>query len=318
MIKALSHWDLDGIASIINLWNAIKNKNNFEYKLTSYNNLEKNLNNLTKEKYQVLWVTDLNFSEEQIKKLTFKSKDSNIFYIDHHVYDYDIQDIIKDSKNIFTRINRKYCGSLNTFLFLSSLSKNKKSFWNDNKEKLVELNKLVNVYDLWQKENPLFFDKAIPLNDLFWEYGFEKFFKKFRNGYDLDDEDIETSENKKKERMEYLKDSYENFSVKNEDTKSLFVLNPNKKFTNDFTLYYPDYEFYVIHKDIENDMFNFSIRINRDNEFTISNLIMELKNRNIEVSAGGHDKSGGMSVHKNNIDEFMDAINNIFGEYINA
>lgn len=250
--------------------------------------------------------------------MTTLSKDINIYYIDHHVYEYDTQEIIKESSNVFSRLDRKYCGALNTFLFLSNLSKNKKTFWNENKEKLVELNKLVNIYDLWQKENPLFFDKAISLNDLFWEYGFEKFFKKFRDGYKLDDEDIEVSEKKKIERKDYLEDSYNNFSVKNEDTSSLFVLNPNKKFTNDFTLFYPDYQFYVIHKEIENDMFNFSVRINGSNKFKMSNIITELDNRGIEVSAGGHDKSGGISVHKDKIDEFMDTINNIFGDFINA
>ncbi len=309
MIKVLSHFDLDGIGCVINIWNAIKNKNNFEYKLTTYNYLDSSLNKLLTKNTDILWVTDLNFSEEQYENLTNISKSVNVFYIDHHLYQYEIK-----KSNIFNRIDKRYCGSVNTFFFLSSLSKNKKTFWEDNKEKLVELNKIINIYDLWQKDNPIFFEKAIPLNDLFWEYKFEKFFKKFSNGYILDDEDLEVIELKKNEREIYLKESYDSFSITDFNTKSLFILNPNHKFNNDYTLYYPDFDFYVIYKGIEKEKITFSIRINSRNNFTIVKILEELKNKNIDFEAGGHEKSGGIVINKNNLDEFIEKINEIFGE----
>jgi hypothetical protein len=295
----------------------MRSKDYFEYKLTGYNALNKNVNMLSRDKAKMIWITDLNFNQEQINKLTLVDERSNIVYIDHHTYTFDAGEEFKKISNVTARIDQRYCGTLNTFLFLSNLSKNKKSFWNENKTKLIELNKIIDIYDRWLKDDPLFFEKALPLNDLFWEYGYEKFFKKFRNGYILDSEDLEVINNKNIERKTYLEESYSGYSIKCKETKSLFILNPNSNFTNDFTLFYPNFTFYVILKECNNEEYQFSIRISADNDFSVLDIFEKIKERGIEVSCGGHIKAGGITVNKKDLDQFMDEINDIFGLYVN-
>ena len=102
------------------------------------------------------------------------------------------------------------------------------------------------------------------------------------------------------------------------DTKSLFILNPNSKYSNDFTLYYPEFEYYVIMKSVEDDLYQFSVRIADTNNTTIHILMEELEKKGVEVLAGGHEKTGGFTVRKENIDSFLSNINQTFGEQLHA
>lgn len=314
--KILSHYDLDGIGAVINIWNSLRPDDYFEYKLTGYGPLEKNIKTLSRDNVTDIWITDLNFKEEHIKLLTFIKNSVRVNYIDHHTYDYSVEEAFTEIPNSRTRIDQRYCGSLNTFLFLSNLTKNKPSPWNKNKEKLVELNKIIDAYDRWQLKSS-YFTPGIGLNDLFWEYGFEKFFKKFRNGYNLDEEDVELIEKKSIERKISLDDSYNNHSMKCFETKSLFVFNTSQSFINDFTIFYPDFTFYVLLKEFDKDTTQFSVRVKSDT-FDLMDIFAKLKADGLECDCGGHAKAGGITVKKEDVDKFIENINEIFGELING
>ena len=62
----VSHYDLDGISSVINVYNTIKNKDNFQYVLCGYDSLTKTINKLKREEFDILF-------NECVVKLIFDS-----------------------------------------------------------------------------------------------------------------------------------------------------------------------------------------------------------------------------------------------------
>lgn len=302
----ISLGSLDGAGCVINVMNAIPKSCDYIWKASGYGKVDKIMDELGKSGFDVFFVTDLNFNEEQFRRLgSFKKKNNKIIYIDHHAYPkYDVEELGQEL-GITVVWDRRFSGTHNTFNYLDGFNK---------LPKLKELTTLVDTYDLWKKEDPDF-EKAHAFNDLFWEYSMYKFIDRFKRGYILTDEDIEVMRKKRKERKTYLKDSYDNFSTINEEEKILFIMNPTSNFTNDFTIYYPDFDVYLILLKAEEDKYQFSVRIKENVGLTIKSLDSIIAEKvDFPYSFGGHDITGGLTVPADHLQEFMDAFNDAVAE----
>ena len=301
--------DFDGIASIINVYNIIKNpEQNFMYFVVTYNSIEKVLNKVKKEEFDVLWILDINLTEEQLDIIKTFVGYKRIIHIDHHEYEYSVQDYMEGYLYHFVHDpSISACLATNNFI---------KSRWPKAQQKCEEFSILGNIYDTWIRSSPRF-KEAYSINDLYWEYKYEKFFMKFRKGYKLDKEDISTIQSINTERHVYEMDTIKNHIIYNKKVDIAFVLNPKCKHINHITLTI-DAKFFVILKEINEDSLAYSVRI-YDPEFdlTLQDVFAIIKNNDIEViSSGGHAKVGGIEILKKDNSKFLDTINLIFeGNY---
>jgi oligoribonuclease NrnB/cAMP/cGMP phosphodiesterase (DHH superfamily) len=303
-----SHWDLDGAGSIINVMGSIPKNAEYVWKASGYGKIEKIIGDATRGGFDIMFVTDLNYTEAQFRLLgKLKKKDNKIIYIDHHVYkDYDVE-ALGEKLGITVKWNREFSATKNVYNY----------FGGDKKiPHLTELTRIIDIYDIWRQEKSDFKTKAHTLNDLFWEYSMYKFIDKFKNGYKLDDEDKEVIKRRFVERKEHLESSFKNNSVINEEESILMIMNPDSKFTNDFTLHYPDYDVYLILCKAEDDVFQFSIRINPRIKLTVNDLNVIIgKTMKLPIQIGGHDITGGCTINQSQLPEFMEAFNNAVAEW---
>lgn len=308
----LSHYDLDGIVSVINIYNTITNKDNFQYSLVGYTSLSKELNKLKKENFDVLWILDLNLKQEHIPILREIQNSTNcqkMIWIDHHTYEYDVrEELDKYGVNCSFEFSKDICASLATNQFVSI-------FKPQISEISYSLSKVTDVYDMWRRNDSLW-KESYALNDLFWEYGFEKFFKKFRNGYILDTEDIETIEKINIMRDDYVKETINKYMIWNEDCKAVYIFNPACKHTNHFQLVLYDVKYYVVLKEYSKEHIGYSVRLyDNDLNLTIQSLFGRIKEMGIKVlTSGGHEKVGSITVSYEDNEKFLDCINCIFEE----
>jgi single-stranded DNA-specific DHH superfamily exonuclease len=302
----LTHIDVDGMASMINVYNIIEDKaNNFQYYAVGYHSIDKTLQNIKKETFDVLWILDLRITEAQLNVIKSYRNYKKIIWIDHHTYEYDVREAIGDMDCVFIHDETmSACQATNSFISYN---------WPQAWSKCKELCYIGDIYDMWRTENPRF-DEAYALNDLFWEYRYEKFFQTFKNGYSLSDEDRNTIEAIHKERTEYEADTMANFSQENEEFKILYVLNPACKHINHITLAVPDKNFYVILKEVNDKNVGYSLRIyNLDFNLTLQEVFAIIKKVGITVNtSGGHERVGGINIPLDQNDKFLEAINAIF------
>jgi len=255
--------------------------------------------------FDLLFVTDLNYTEEQLRLLgTLKRPGNKIVYLDHHNYTYDLASVC-DELGIIHRQTKDRCGCMITYEFLKQ----------KNIGHLQQLNIVTDIYDRWQKQEPEFFEQAIPLNDLFWEYSMYKFIDKFKDGYKLDSEDKKVITRKAEERKTFINTTLKNHSMIDEDLKILITMNANTNFLNDFTLYMPGYNVYVLLANSENNSFQFSIRISDLCDLTIQEFYSTIQNKvDWKLQCGGHEKSGGVTIPQDKLEVFMDAIYSTLSE----
>jgi len=307
----ISHYDLDGIGCVINIYNTIKNpEDNFEYRLVGYTSLDAVFGKMKRNTADCLWITDLNIKQESIKyiyELSVALNLKKIILVDHHVYEYDLRDEIEKYGHKFSSIFTTIIDSTMS----ATLKLNILLFNTDNH--LSKLSNIINVYDNWMKRDPLW-KTAYEMNDLFWEYKYEKMFSKFKHGFIYDDEDIFTVKMIKDDREWYVKYTLENFFIGSEETKTIFIINPECKYTNHFTLVFRDVNNYVILKQVSDKFFSYSIRLYNDElDLTIQTLFGKIKQLGIDViTSGGHDKVGAITIGYDDNEKFLDAIADIF------
>ena len=161
-----THHDLDGVTCAILLKKVFPNieivKNTYA---TINNNFLKHIH-YSKKKYDKIFIADISLNEDiHIQELIHKNN-KIITFIDHHPLRYNFH--ITDT---YHNLNKS--GSLLTLEYLIK----KYNF-----EFSKEIKKLVvyaNDYDLWKHKYVL--SKVI--NRLFYFYAFDKFFKRFQNGF---------------------------------------------------------------------------------------------------------------------------------------
>lgn len=301
----LFHCDFDGALAGINIFNITKDPDkNFQYYVTGYQSISKKLEQIKRDTFDILFILDLNLTEEQcisLKDISCKK----IVWIDHHSYSYSPNKIFKEHNINCTFIHDEtVSASLITNRFIYRQCP-------DVAKKLFKISNLANVYDMWIKTDPQW-NQAYAINDLFMEYKYEKFFNKFKNGYKLDDEDRDTITRIHTERNIYENDSIENHIQINHDYSIAYVLNPKCLYTNHITLVL-DHKFYVILKGFNDKTIGYSIRI-YDPEFDLTiNQINDILIKHIpELIGGGHEKVGGISIPISENEKFLTLINLIF------
>ena len=289
--------------------NSIPKTSDYRYQGVGYSKIDKWLTIFGESDFDILFITDLNFTEEQFRTLgTYKSESNKIVYIDHHTYLYDIESLGKEL-NISVLWDKRFSGCLNTFQFLNGHIKN---------PHLIELNNLANIYDLWKIEDEYFSTKSFPLNDLFWKYSMNGFVNKFKDGYVLQYEDLYVIDQKKKDRDIYLKDSIQNHSIINKEDNILMILNPIGEYINDFLLFYSGYNAYLMLRTQKEGNMEFSVRL-KEGMLTIDRLysiIQELMNKKIQC--GGHTIAGGLTILEEDFSLFMSSFNEAVRRLINV
>jgi len=290
----LTHCDLDGVVSSIVLKNAIPKNLDFEIACTGYLSLTKKIKQL--EPCDYLFITDLNLDLTQVELLKTK-KFKRLFYFDHHITSPKALEVLQElnSKIIIDDLR---CGSKITFDYFSDRGI-------DFLEELVET---TNQYDLWSSEIPEF-TLAVSLNDLFWNISFNKFYEDFKHGLIITDEHKQMMKRIEIEKQEYMKNSFDKFSTIEDNI--LIVTNPVMKFSSYFTLFYPNFQFYFILKNIVDDYFEFSFRI-RNSNLTVPDIASTMQSLFPSITAGGHAQAGGFGVNKNDIDDFFNEFVRIF------
>lgn len=304
----LTHSDLDGLACVINIVNYLPiQTTEFQYKPCGYNYLTKIVKDLEREEFDCLWITDINLTEEQLKVVLSYGKPT--YHFDHHVYEYN---------------PRKYEASHTNYTFCHSEDKCAALLLNENLQKyspkrlrnveaVEKLSLFTDAYDRWLKDDK--FNVGYGLNDLYWEYGYEKFFNKFRNGFKLDVEDRTTLIRISKERNDYVKDSLANHSIINEEYKLVYIFNSLGLHINHFTLN-DKYNAYVILKEVnDKEVFTYSVRLRNAINLTIQEIFGKIKESEIEVlTAGGHKTVGSITIKQSQNSEFLELINKILEE----
>ena len=303
----VSHYDLDGISSVINVYNTIKNKDNFQYVLCGYDSLTKTINKLKREEFDILWFTDMNLNKEQLE-YALELDCKKIFHFDHHIYQYDIKSYANGK--YMPVIDSSMCSTLKLNKWLSNTSM--KSYVKN----FDYYSKCVNAYDLWLT-NEEEYNVGYALNDLFWEYGYEKYFLKFRNSFKLDKEDALTLKLIKKNRDAYIANTLENHSYVNKKASVLYIFNTEGKYNNHFTLL-EKYNFYVMMKETNSDKnVSYSIRIYKtDFSLTIQQLFDKIKESGVNVlNSGGHKTVGSITMPITESAFFLETIDEIFEKY---
>jgi single-stranded DNA-specific DHH superfamily exonuclease len=311
----LAHFDLDGIISTINVYQFKRSFDNFQYCLTGYTSLDKKIKNLNREEFDVLWILDLNLTQEHIKNIYevfVKVGAKQVIWIDHHSYSYDVKaEIFKygnDPSWCIFHYEKDKCAALLTNEFLHDNLKDTKKW-----KEVTILSEITNIYDMW-KTSDTKWKRAYNLNDLFWEYGYEKFFTKFKDGYFLDTEEFNTMDKIDADRTEYVKNTINKYLIHNEKCKAVYIYNPECKYPNHFTLALSDVDYYVILKEHNTEFYSYSIRLyNYDVDLTVHQVFDIIKKAGVKVIlCGGHDRVGSITIPPSENEKFLETINNFF------
>lgn len=162
----ITHRDFDGVVSAI-LLNDFCNKNGieFEYMLSTYRNIDKTFRDCYDITYPI-FITDISIVDESAFP-DLKNR-NNIFLIDHHPR--PEPSVIKNQHYFID----KGAGCMLVHNYIESKYKHVFS------KELKALNLLGNDHDLWIHK----FKASKLLNRLFYTYGAEDFFKRFKDGFD--------------------------------------------------------------------------------------------------------------------------------------
>ena len=165
----LTHNDLDGSGCSILMRAVFKNLKTLR---VGYGSIKETLLDIIEnvEDFPNLFITDLNFKKEEFDILLEYGVNFNrIIYLDHHIYDYEIND--RKRENLYVEIDSTRCGTELTWYFLSYCGF-------EEMLKYQNLAYLIGVYDLWKSKHPDF-PEARDLNRLFWYMGAKNFEKRF-------------------------------------------------------------------------------------------------------------------------------------------
>jgi len=302
-ILNFSHADLDGYGCqlVINeKFNPIGKYKTAElnFKNMGYNKIPEMLDKIEDlTYYDAFIITDLNFIKEHQKKLYDTLKKHNfkgkIIYIDHHLY--DDKTYLEKIQNEFSAkifIDDTKSATLKTFeLFIKDID----SVPRQNLKKLVEL---IDIYDIWQKDNPKF-KIANMLNDLFWEeFNYDFAEKMIKQNYKLNDNQKNLMKSYAGKIEKTFKELQEKGIIIN---KGKFLISFDFKYANHYSEFF-DYEISV---NVNIQSMTISVRVNNeDKRETIFNLI-EKHNGN----PGGHGVAFGAVFNtKKDISSFLDEL----------
>ena len=306
----LTHYDLDGIGSDILLSGMFPIAKKYHYGYQKVKGVIDNTNLL--KQFDSIMVPDLCLTYEQFKKLNEIYQD-RFLYVDHHLASMNLYTTLWASDNKPTMyIDTSMCA---TALVYTKMRKYLGDMNEETSNNIKRLVTYVDSYDMWRhKTHPDTFDKGYNLNTIFFEYGYNKFFDKFKYGIrDFDKEDVKIINIINKNRNDLMAKS-EFFPFGN---KSVFVLGVNVKYVNDYSLVYHDYDnFYLVYA--TDGGVKMSVRSTRD-DVDFGQAIITLKEGITQItSGGGHKQSASIQFTKDTTVNDMSYFAEKLEDYING
>lgn len=159
-IVHLTHNDLDALGCIINLNHAIQNTNTTTFH-TNYQDLNEKVHDVIeyihKHPVNLLVISDISFAQSKHELLHIQEVVQNnlgvkILYFDHHTY----------ADDFFDGITFKYYHDIT-----KSATMIMNEAFNSGNEKLNQLSKLINDFDIWVEDSKTF-AVSLGINDWFW------------------------------------------------------------------------------------------------------------------------------------------------------
>jgi len=309
-MKLLTHNDLDGYGCRF----VLDNIYNFETIIHSnYEDISEYLKAIKlNSKDKILLITDLNFKKENIKEMLNLLKDGwKIRYFDHHKYDENILKIFEKLK----KYDFKYIIDTNRSAtkIVFDTFKHKLKLNEQKLKNLTSLVEIINTYDLWKLESPLW-DKAFAINNIFYLVGENNFYRKVsKNEFVILNEFKEQYKEYIKRKNQYFNYLKEKGNIIANDN-ILLVIMESYEFSSFVTFEFPNYQHYII-------VYPFANRISLRHR-DISEEEMEKKfNKLIQIthpkinSIGGHLFAQGITLYNDtkieDLYEIIEMIGNI-------
>ena len=267
-ILSISHYDLDGFGCQLSIKEKFKDSN-ITFSNCGYNGVENVLEKYNFNDYDIVFITDLNFTKEQQLILYNKLKGykGKCIYIDHHQYEFNDYLIKAKELGLKLIIDESKSATLKTYEVLKL-----------NNQNLKNLCDLIDVYDMWRVENPKF-KASNYFNTWFWNHP-ESFRTRMQaNNYSLNS----------------IKDELKELTIK----VKKFFKNSNLFYHSDGILIAYTYD-YCNHIE-EFYPFKFAIITNTQTRISIRDSL-NLKNEMIKIAekyngtCGGHENAYGMSI----------------------
>jgi oligoribonuclease NrnB/cAMP/cGMP phosphodiesterase (DHH superfamily) len=289
-ILSLSHFDLDGIGCqfVIREYLGEPQRMNVGYdKIDEYISIVHEHCSRTSPDY--VFVTDLSFSSEQLTALhevTQAHKNTMFYFIDHHPFEEPYEHLKADNFRIV--ISPKASGTKLTNLYL------KKNFDVKENKDLDDIVEYINAYDIWLDDTKAF-KVGFVYNELFWLYGIDHFWSRFKDEYSLRNSDKNLYKEqmlKKKKLFDKLQKSGRMMTIGQE----LFMIFIDE-FQAHVTVDFPGYKVYVI----ISSKGKTSVRLKNIQDCesvqkSILNRVQKLDNIN---NYGGHHSAFGIGLNDN-------------------
>jgi oligoribonuclease NrnB/cAMP/cGMP phosphodiesterase (DHH superfamily) len=212
-INVLVHNDLDGTGCLY-LLSKVFGEENINFVKTSYKSFVKNFNRLASDlkenNREKLIVCDLGLNKNQIDKLNLEDVKGKLLWLDHHQWDKEIIDKIKEYGEIV--INTETCATGVVYNYF----KDKFNFSEFDKE-LVEL---ICDFDLWKLKKPITWKLSLALMN----YDLEKYRKEKLNKGIVFDDELESIYEKNEQKIKELIEKYEKRGIKfNKDNEKILL-----------------------------------------------------------------------------------------------
>lgn len=171
-IKLYTHTDMDGYSCSIILKLYLENQYDIDVEYLNYSDLDDEHLRFKKDidKYEHIFITDLNFKSMDMVEILFNLKDTNnnykIHYIDHHKSDLNLQEMFT-----FSGVNFYNGVDCATKLLRLYLLRNKHRIfelnkYNSNKNQVImEFVDSVDAYDTWKWKNSYCTERIVCLAD---------------------------------------------------------------------------------------------------------------------------------------------------------
>jgi oligoribonuclease NrnB/cAMP/cGMP phosphodiesterase (DHH superfamily) len=296
LIKNITHSDMDGVGCSIIMNKLFHDHLGFDESQivrATYNDLFQNIMNFASfpQEDTILIITDLNVETQFLKKLLDLSNVKKLLYIDHHERSDGRKGL--ESLKYFEPSRFEYRWRKGVSATKSAYDFSVKHGIQTSKE-FEKLINIIDIYDEWHKSD-IRFNEALGLNSIYWDIGFDEFYKKFYDGLVWTKEMKEFVAGKFKEQNEYFEEAEKyNQIVEFDKKKVLISFNPKGKYTNLYTLRY-DADLFILFDYETKLMRKFSLR--STNDYYDCNAISLKAAKNLKgAQAGGHKATAGISV----------------------
>lgn len=161
-IKLYTHTDLDGYGCSILLKIFLSTHYDIEVTYLDYSDIKNTDFKKDIEKYEYIFITDLNCSDYLLENLEKTEHNKKIFFIDHHLINSDTRDSLRNNFNVKVYCDAPESATYYLYMYLMKLNSENKlkieRYTNNKKNIISEFIHGVSAYDTWfwkQSECPL-------------------------------------------------------------------------------------------------------------------------------------------------------------------